>query len=292
MTGNLFCFGLGYCGTSLARRMRNDGWCIAGTTRDEGKAVALEREGFDIRLFDGSNCSRQLKDAVERADAILVSIPPDGEGDPTLRAAGTTLQKLATRWRWLGYLSSTGVYGDRKGDWVDEATPPAPNGPRAVRRLAAEVAWRNFAARTGAPLHIFRMAGIYGPGRSSLDSLRAGTARRFDKPGHTFSRVHVDDVALVLSASIARPSAGAIYNVCDDEPASQAEVIEYGARLLQIAPPPLEPFSAASGVLSDMARSFHGDSKRVRNDKIKSELGVHLAYPSYRDGLAGLIASK
>jgi len=190
--------------------------------------------------------------------------------------------------RWLGYLSSTGVYGDRHGEWVDETTVPDPSNPRSARRLAAEIAWQVLAARTGAPLHIFRIAGIYGPGRNPLEALRAGRARRFDKPGQIFSRIHVDDLAHVLAASIAKPSPGAIYNVCDDEPAAQADVIAYGAELLGLPPPPLEPYAAAEPSLSEMARSFYRESKRVRNDRMKRELDITLAYPTYREGLRAL----
>ena len=203
-----------------------------------------------------------------------------------LRAGADKLRALKPR--WLGYLSSTGVYGDKQGGWVDEATPPAPSNPRSAKRLAAEIAWAVFAAETRAPLHIFRIAGIYGPGRNPLEALRAGTARRFDKPGQVFSRIHVDDLAAALAASIANPSPNAIYNVCDDEPVSQADVIAYGAELLGLTPPPLEVFAAAEPSLSEMAKSFYRDSKRVRNGKMKRELGVALAYPTFREGLRAL----
>lgn len=292
MTGNLFCFGLGYCAVALARRLRDQDWRVSGTTREKERLVALTREGFDARQWRGGAFPSDLTSPLEQADAVLISIPPDSEGDPVLRAGSAVLRRCAPQWRWLGYLSTTGVYGDKKGAWVDETTPPAPSGPRGALRLAAEIAWQEFAAETGAPLHIFRLAGIYGPGRSAFEALRAGNARRFDKPGHVFSRIHVDDVAQVLAASLARPNAGSIYNVCDNEPASQADVIAYAARLLQVPSPPLESFAAASSELSEMTRSFYQDSKRVRNDRIARELGVRLAYPTYREGLADLLAAK
>jgi nucleoside-diphosphate-sugar epimerase len=287
MTRNLFCLGLGYSALALARRLSIYGWRVTGTARTSEKIDELSRDGFEAIPFDGARWSDALQTAAEQADAILLSAPPDENGDPVLRAGADTLRGLKPG--WLGYLSSTGVYGDREGGWVDETTQPAPSNPRSAKRLAAEIAWQVFAAQTGAPLHIFRIAGIYGPGRNPLEALRAGTARRFDKPGQIFSRIHVDDLAAVLAASIAKPSPGAIYNVCDDEPASQADVIAYGAALLEMAPPPLEAFATAEPTLSEMAKSFYRDSKRVRNDKMKRELGVVLAYPTYREGLRALL---
>lgn len=284
MERELFCFGLGYSALALARRLRKDGWSVSGTTRSQDKADVLRREGFEACVFDGTGVTAGIETRLRFASHILVSIPPAADGDPVLKAGA--LAPHATPPRWLGYLSTTGVYGDRDGAWVDEETPPNPSSDRAARRLAAERAWQGFATEAGAPLHIFRLPGIYGPGRSPLDALRGGTARRFDKPGQIFSRIHVEDLASVLTASMARPTPGAIYNVCDDEPASQADVIAYGAKLLDMEPPPLEPFAEAEPSLSEMARSFYRDSKRVRNDKMKRELGVVLAYPTYREGLA------
>ncbi len=183
---------------------------------------------------------------------------------------------MAQHWRWLGYLSSTGIYGDKQGGWVDETTPPEPSSPRSAKRLAAEIAWQVFAAETGAPIHIFRIAGIYGPTRNPLEALRAGTARRFDKPGQIFSRIHVEDLATATLAASDRDTArpNAIYNVCDDEPASQADVIAYGAELLGTRRRRRsKPYAAAEPTLSEMAKSFYRDSKRVRNDQMKREVG-------------------
>jgi nucleoside-diphosphate-sugar epimerase len=288
MAPNLFCFGLGYSAQALAQRLRREGWRIAGTARDDEKTASLRRAGVVALAFDGTDWPDALDTALAEADAVVVSAPPDEAGDPVLRAGAKKLRAHARHWRWLGYLSSTGVYGDKQGGWVDEATPPEPSSPRAARRLAAEIAWGTFAAETGAPLHIFRLAGIYGPSRNPLEHLRAGTARRFDKPGQVFSRIHVDDLAAALAASIAKPQPGAIYNVCDDEPAAQADAIAYGAELLGMTPPPLENFAVAEPGLSEMAKSFYRDSKRVRNDRMKRELGITLVYPTYREGLRAL----
>jgi nucleoside-diphosphate-sugar epimerase len=211
-------------------------------------------------------------------------VPPDEAGDPVLGRHAGDLAQLAPD--WVGYLSTTGVYGDRAGGWVDETAALAPVGERGRRRIAAEAGWHAL----GLKLHVFRLAGIYGPGRSALDTVRAGTARRIVKPGQWFSRIHVEDLAAVLAASIARPNPGAVYNVCDDEPAPPQDVIEHACRLLGRAPPPAIPFDQA--VLSPMARSFYDESKRVSNARIKTELGVRLRYPDYRAGLAALLAAS
>jgi nucleoside-diphosphate-sugar epimerase len=219
---------------------------------------------------------------------ILVSIPPDDLGDPVLDLHGSEIAAIPGL-LWLGYLSTTGVYGDRAGGWVDERSRLRPSGPRGRRRVAAEAGWQGLWHRRGVPVHIFRVAGIYGPGRSPFDALRAGTAKRFDKPGQVFSRIHVEDLASVLVASIARPRPGAIYNVCDDEPAASEAVIAHAASLLGLAAPPLVPFDDAE--LSPMAMSFYDDNKRVSNALIKSELGVALRHPNYRAGLAAILAA-
>jgi nucleoside-diphosphate-sugar epimerase len=220
---------------------------------------------------------------------ILLSVPPDEAGDPVFDRHRDDIAGLPDL-AWLGYLSTTGVYGDRDGGWVDESAELRPTGERGRRRVAAETAWRDLWRERGVPVHIFRLAGIYGSGRSPFDALRAGTARRIDKPGQVFSRIHVDDLASVLLASIARLRPGAVYNVCDDEPASPTEVIDHAAALLGIPVPPLVPFEAAE--LSPMARSFYADNKRVSNTLIKAELGVSLRFQSYRDGLVEILAEE
>jgi len=282
--GRLFCFGLGYSALALTQTLLAEGWGIAGTCRTTEKQNELARRGIAAHLFERG---RPLAAAAfDDATHVLHSIPPDSEGDTVLALHGETLSRLQ-QLRWFGYLSTTGVYGDRGGDWVDEHSDLQPTGERGRRRVGAEVGWSRLLQAEGLPLHIFRLAGIYGPGRSALDSLRAGTAKRVIKPGQVFSRIHVADIAEVLRASIAQPNPGAVYNLCDDDPAPPWEVIEYAAGLLGVPPPPAVPFEQAQ--LSDMARSFYDDNKRVRNERIKRELGVQLKYPSYREGLRALL---
>lgn len=287
-SGRLFCFGLGYSALALARRLLAQGWSVAGTTRAQDKADRLAGAGIEVFLFDRDRPLDDPAGALAGTSHLLSSAPPDGTGDPVLehhRADIAALEGLA----WLGYLSTTGVYGDRGGGWVDEDSDLAPTGARGRRRVAAEAAWLDLWERDGLPVHLFRLAGIYGPGRSALDTVRDGTARRIDKPGQVFSRIHVDDIAAVLQASMARPRPGAAYNLCDDAAAPPQEVVAYACELLGREPPPLVPFEAAE--LSDMARSFYRDNKRVSNARIKDELGVALAYPTYRDGLRAMLAT-
>jgi nucleoside-diphosphate-sugar epimerase len=287
--GKLFCFGLGYTALHLARRLREDGWTIEGTCRSEEQQQSLKTQGFVAHLFERG---RQLADpeaAIHDATHFLNSIPPDAQGDPVFHEHGTEIAHVL-RLQWFGYLSTTGVYGDRGGDWVDEDSDLKPTGERGLRRLAAEADWRHLWLNASLPLHIFRLAGIYGPGRSAIDSLRDGIAKRVVKPGQVFSRIHVDDIATVLIASMARPDPGAVYNVCDDNPAPPDEVVVYAAQLLGVEPPPAVPFEEAK--LSDMARSFYADNKRVRNDRMKEELGVRLKHPDYRAGLQSILRDE
>ena len=272
---SLFCFGLGYSARALCRRLR--GWRLAGTSRAAGTV-----DGIAAAAFDGQAPMPGAADRLRGVTHVLLSAPPDADGDPVLRHHLGDLRALPDL-AWVGYLSTTGVYGDRGGDWVDEDSPLTPSTDRGRRRLAAEQAW----LASGLPVHLFRLAGIYGPGRNQFVSLRAGKAQRIDKPGQVFSRIHVDDIAAVLAASIDRPAPGRAYNVCDDEPAPPADVVAYAAALLGVPPPPLIPFDQAE--LSPMARSFYAESKRVSNARIKQELGVTLAYPTYREGLAALL---
>jgi nucleoside-diphosphate-sugar epimerase len=225
--------------------------------------------------------------ALDAATHVLVSAAPGPEGDPVLAGLRDEIAARAERFEWVGYLSTTGVYGDHDGDWVDEDTPLNPATTRGQARVEAEAAW---AAIPGLPLHVFRLAGIYGPGRGPFAKVREGTARRIIKPGQVFSRTHVDDIAQVLLASIERPNPGGIYNVCDDDPAPPEDVIEEAARLLGLPVPEAEDFHTAE--MSPMARSFYSESKKVSNDRIKSELGVVLRYPDYRAGLRALLESE
>ena len=279
--GTLFCFGLGYSAGFLARAVSAMGWRVCGTAREHPAGEAQ----FPLHRFDRDHPLADAARLLGEATHVLVSIPPDAIGCPVCDLHGETLAGLESL-AWLGYLSTTNVYGDRRGGWVDEASPTIPTGPRGQRRLAAEAAWLELHRRAGLPLHIFRLAGIYGPGRSALDTLKAGTARRIAKPGQVFSRIAVEDLAAVLLASMARPRPGAIYNVCDDEAAPPDAVVAYAAALLGVAAPPLEDFAGAA--LSPMARSFYDDNKRVSNRLIREELGVALRYPTYREGLAAL----
>ncbi len=283
--GTLFCFGLGYTAGFLARALAADGWRLRGTCRTPEARARLAATGIEAHVFDRAQPLENAAAMLGAATHILSSVPPDGQGDPVLDLHGRDLAALS-RVQWLGYLSTTGVYGNRDGAWVDESSALAPTGERGRRRVAAEAGWLDLHRRHELPVHLFRLAGIYGPGRSALDSVRTGTARRIDKPGQVFSRIHVDDIVQALRASMARPDAGAIYNLCDDDPAPPSTVIELACALLGVPPPPMIPLETAP--LSEMARSFYADNKRVANRRMKDELGVRLRYPSYKDGLAAL----
>jgi nucleoside-diphosphate-sugar epimerase len=286
MTGpHLFCFGLGYAAQALARRLAAAGWRVTGTCRSFERQAQLREAGHSATLFDRDRPvgTATLKEITH----LLVSVPPDAAGDPVLALHGSDIAGLKSL-SWLGYLSTTGVYGDRNGGWVDETASLLPTGERGRRRVAAEQGWLNLWRDRRVPVHIFRLAAIYGPGRNALHVLRVGTAKRIDKPGQVFSRIHVADLASVLIASIERPRPGAVYNVCDNVPAPSEAVVAYAAALLGTEAPPLVPFEAAA--LSPMARSFYDDNKRVANGLIKTELGVRLRYPDYRTGLAAILA--
>ena len=283
----LFCFGLGYTGRVLARRLAAEGWIVGGTCRTAAKAMALRAAGSAVEVFHRDH--PLPRGALAGITHLLVSVPPDAAGDPVLAIHGDDIAGIEGL-RWLGYLSTTGVYGDRGGGWVDESAELSPTGERGRRRVAAEAGWLDLWRRRDVPVHIFRLAGIYGPGRSPFEALRAGTAKRIDKPGQVFSRIHVEDLAQVLARSISRPRPGAVYNVCDDDPAAPEAVVAFAAALLGVPAPPLVPLEAAE--LSPMARSFYGDNKRVSNRQIKSELGVTLEYPDYRSGLAAILADE
>lgn len=259
---HLFVFGFGYSAEALGRRLAPQDWTVAGTTRGAP------------RPYEG-------------ADAVLVAAPPTAEGCPGLAALRPALIERPPA--WIGYLSTTGVYGDRAGGWVFETSALNAASPEGARRVGAERDWLAFGHLTGATVTVFRLPGIYGPGRSAFDRLREGTARRLVKPGQVFSRIHVDDLAAGLAASIARPRAGGVYNLCDDEPAPAEAVTAYAARLLGMEPPPQERFEAAR--LSPMAQRFWGESKRVGNARAKAELGWRPAYPTYREGLRAVLAA-
>jgi nucleoside-diphosphate-sugar epimerase len=280
MTGRLFSFGHGYSAQALAQLLQPKGWHITGTTQGERKAPV----GFanHIMIWPGED----VRPYLNRATHLLISIAPDAQGDPVLRALGRVIAEHARRLEWVGYLSTTAVYGDRQGDLVDETTAPDASTERGRLRVQAEAEWQ----ATGLPLHIFRLAGIYGPGRGPFAKVRAGTARRIIKRDQVFSRIHVEDLAQGLAASIAHPNPGAIYNFCDDEAAPPQDVIAHAAQLLNVPVPAAECFETAR--MTPMARSFYAESKRVCNSRLKSELGVRLKYPNYRVGLQALLRAE
>ena len=275
----LLVLGCGYSAAALAKRLIAAGWTVIGTTRDATKCAEIRAQGVEPLLWP---CD--LTDACQRASHILASAAPNEQGDPFLQAAGLAIAASAAD--WLGYLSTTAVYGDHSGAWVNEDTPTTPQSQRAVLRVLAETQW----LALDLPVHVFRLAGIYGPGRGPFKKVRDGSARRIIKPGQVFSRIHVDDIALTLQASMAKPNPGQIYNVCDNDPAPPEDVIGHAAQLLGLPLPPEIAYDAAD--MSPMARSFYGESKKVSNQRIRQELGVALLYPSYREGLAALLAAE
>jgi nucleoside-diphosphate-sugar epimerase len=286
MTKTLLSLGHGYSARALARRLIPEGWTVIGTTRTPEKAERLRAEGVEPLVWPGAD----LAPALARATHLLTSVAPTEAGDPVLVAAADAISEAAPHIEWAGYLSTTGVYGDHAGGLVDEDTALTASTRRGEMRVEAEAAWRALAERSGLPLHIFRLAGIYGPGRGPFEKVKDGTARRIIKPGQVFSRTHVEDIAQVLHASILQPNPGAAYNVCDDDPAPPEDVLAHAAELLGLPPPPEVPYETAE--MTPMARSFYAESKRVRNDRIKEELGVVLRYPTYREGLAALLAEE
>ena len=285
----LFCFGYGFSASVLGALLGPGGWTLAGTCRIAEGCRALADAGVDAVPFSREAPLADPAQSLAGATHILLSIPPDPDGDSALDCHGNDIAAIEDL-EWIGYLSTTGVYGDTGGAWVDESAIPAPTGVRGRRRLEAERGWLALGEEHGLAVHVFRLAGIYGPGRNALASVRRGEAKRIAKPGQVFSRIHVADIAQVLAASIARPRAGAIYNVCDDEPAPGADVVAHACSLLGVAPPPLTVLEDAD--LSPMARSFYADNRRVSNARMKAELGVTLRYPNYRAGLSALLAEE
>ncbi len=281
MNKTLLSFGHGFSARAMAARLVPQGWRIIGTTRSADKCAGIAATGVEPVVWPGTDVSPLLGEV----DHVLLSAAPSADGDPVLRELKDQIISAAPRLRWVGYLSTTGVYGDHKGAWVDEGTALTPATKRGQARVEAEAAWQ---AIPDLPLHIFRLAGIYGPGRGPFAKVRAGTARRIIKEGQVFSRIHVEDIAQALELSIARPDPGAVYNLCDDDPAPPQDVIGHAAELLGLPLPPAEDFETAE--MSPMARSFYAESKKVRNDRIKRDLGWKPAYPDYRSGLAAMLA--
>ncbi len=286
----LFCFGYGYSCDYLGYALqRAGGWEVAGTTRDTEKRALMRERGIKSFLFDYEKPLNDPKLFLDGVTHLLISTPPNDTGDPAFVMHEDDIAQLQSL-EWIGYLSSTAVYGDHGGGWVDESTELQPSSKRGSRRAKAEGQWMSLYKACGLPVHIFRLAGIYGPGRSALDSVRAGVARRIDKPGHAFSRIHVDDIVQVLMASMLNHAPGSIYNLADDNAAPSHEVIKYACEMLGLNVPPLIPFAEAD--MAPIARSFYSDNKRIHNDKIKQELGVTLRYPDYRSGLQACLESE
>ncbi len=283
MANHLLSFGHGYSAQALSKLLLPMGWKITGTTRDTAKLDMLRNKGVTPMLWDSSD----VKSAITDATAVLISASPDENGDPVYLKYGSDIAKIAPCLKWFGYLSTSGVYGDFKGDWVDEDTPVNPTTRRGKMRLLAEQQWHNI---EDLPIHIFRLAGIYGPGRGPFAKVRAGTARRVNKPGQFFNRIHVDDIAQALYASILSPDPAGLYNICDDDPAPPQDVIGYAAELLGLPLPPVISFEDAD--LSPIARSFYAENKRIRNDRIKKDLGVSLKFPSYKQGLKNILEAE
>jgi len=282
MDQRLLSIGHGYTAQALARRLTPKGWHIVGTTRSSDKTDAIASTGVEPLLWSESD----LAPLIAAFPNILISAGPGAEGDPVLAVLHAQIVEAAPQKHWVGYLSTTGVYGDHGGRWVDETTPLTPSTTRGKARVRAEAAWQGVPAL---PLHIFRLAGIYGTDRGPFAKVREGTARRIIKHGQVFSRIHVDDIATALELSLYRPAAGAIYNLCDDDPAPPEDVIAYAASLLGLPIPPSIPFEEVD--MTPMARSFYAESKRVRNDKIKQDLGWVPQYPDYRTGLNAILST-
>lgn len=282
MTKTLLSLGHGFSAQALADRLVPQGWTVIGTTRKPEKFEAMTAAGVTPLLWPDD-----LTKGLPEVSHILTSAGPDEAGDPILREIKAQILQMAPRLKWVGYLSTTGVYGDHDGGWVDETSPLDPATVRGQRRVLAEQEWLSL---TDLPIHVFRLAGIYGPGRGPFAKLRKGIAQRVIKKNQVFSRTHVDDIAQVLQASIEKPNPGRVYNVCDDDPQPPEVVIEYAAKLLDMPPPPAVAFEDAK--MSPMARSFYSDSKRVHNERIKAELGVTLKYPDFKSALQAMLKEE
>jgi hypothetical protein len=289
----LVCLGFGYSAQHYVTEFGTRFGRIVGTTRTEQNATALATAEYGGRsieplIFDGETASLELTAALGNADALLISVSPDESGDPALRLLGDTLAQ--TKLQSVVYLSTVGVYGDHAGAWVDEDSDTRPVSARSVERLQAETEWQAFGAKTRIPIAILRLAGIYGPGQNALINVARNTARRIDKPGQVFNRIHVADIAQVIEACFARTADG-VFNVADNEPTAPGDPIVYAANLLGVTPPPAIPFVEAAKTMRPMALSFYGESKRVQNARLTRDLGVTLRYPTYREALTALHAA-
>ena len=291
----LFIFGHGYVGEGVARYLQENGWQIGTTSRDIKRCEILRAKGLDAYHFDTQTGMENLETALASYPFILSTIAPSQGDDPvlkTFRRAIINASEKQQGFRWIGYLSTTGVYGDRQGGWVDETSPEIKAGPKGEARKLAESAWMSLADATKVPMrvHCFRLAGIYGPGQSALNRVQQGRAHRVVKKGQVFNRIHLDDIIQILLASMAKPNAGGIYNCADDLPCPPQDVITYACHLLAVTPPPLIDFETAN--LSPSARSYYSENKRIDNARIKTELGVRLIWSDYRDALDALFAAQ
>ncbi len=286
----LFVFGLGYSALAVARRALASGWQVAGTTRDSAKAQDLKSSGIEVVMLGPEDDGAGVAAALADCSHLLASAAPGDDGDPVLLGYGATIRDKSKSLEWIGYLSSLSVYGDRKGAWVEEKSQAEPTSAVGRRRLAAEEAWADLARELALPLAVFRLAGIYGPGRNSLRDLKVGKARRVVKPGQVFNRIHVEDIAGAVMAAMARPEQAGVFNLADREPAEQNKVVLEAARLLGVTPPPATPLEKAE--LSPMARRFWSENRRVSAHRLVKDLDYTLRYPTYREGLAGLLSSE
>lgn len=284
----LVIIGVGYSAGYVARVAMAEGHEVFGTVRDAERAAAISRSGIPTCVFGGFAVPKRLEQEIATADALLVSAPPGEDGDPALNALASAIE--ASPIRWIGYFSTTGVYGDHGGGWVDESTSTDGARPTSQRRVEAERDWLALGERTGKAVAILRLSGIYGPGRNAIHNLRAGKARRLIKPGQVFSRIHVEDIAGIVMASLAQPRPGAIYNLADDEPAPPQDIVTFAATLMRVEPPPEEPFDPAR--LSPMAAAFYAENRRVSNGLVKRELGYRFRYPTYREALTSLARTE
>ncbi|MGI3903563.1 MAG: NAD-dependent epimerase/dehydratase family protein [Janthinobacterium lividum] len=286
---NLFVFGIGYTAGHYLRHHATHFDSVSGTVRSADKVAALSSDRIRAFRFDPPEADPAIAEALAEADALLVSVQPSQGGDPVLDQYGALIAE-APRLKRIAYLSTIGVYGDHGGAWVDEEVRPVPSSERGRSRLIVEDRWLALGAQTGRQVAVLRLAGIYGPGRNSIEDLRDGSARRIGKPGQVFNRIHVDDIGRAISAALLHDGVGGAWNIADDEPAPAPDVVAYAAKLLGRAPPPIIPFDQAE--LSPMAKSFYGANRRVSNRAMKEELGVRLGYPTFRDGLAALMQDE
>ena len=283
---NLFVFGIGYTAGHYLRHHAGPFDTVAGTVRSTEKIERLRDDRIKAWRFDPPEADPAIASRLEEADALLVSVQPGRDGDPVLARFGDAIA-AAPRLERIAYLSTIGVYGDHGGAWIDETTRPVPESERGRHRLAVENQWLALGARLGKQVVVLRLAGIYGPGRNTIEDLRDGSARRIMKLDQVFNRIHVDDIGRAISSALMKDGVGGTWNIADDEPAPAPDVVAYGAKLLGLEPPPLIPFAEAD--LSPMARSFYGANRRVSNRAMKEGLGVMLGYPTYRDGLTELV---